>query len=70
VIGDLAGTGATVKFFRAVLLKAHAATVHAKPLGRPRGDTFITGVSQNTWIYFPWDLGLSFQAPIAGPGQG
>jgi len=52
------------------LLKAHAATVHAKPLGRPRGDTFITGVSQDTWIYFPWDLGLSFQAPIAGPGQG
>jgi len=33
-------------------------------------DTFITEVSQDTWIYFPWDLGLSFQAPIAGRGRG
>jgi xanthine phosphoribosyltransferase len=33
-------------------------------------DTFITEVSQDTWNYFSWDLGLSFQAPIAGPGQG
>jgi len=27
-------------------------------------DTFITEVSQDTWIFFPWDLGLTFQAPI------
>jgi xanthine phosphoribosyltransferase len=66
VIDDLADTGATVKIVRAVLPKAHVATVYAKPLGRPFVDTFITEVSQDTWIYFPWDLGLSFQAPIAG----
>jgi xanthine phosphoribosyltransferase len=41
---------------------------YAKPLGRPFADTFITEVSQDTWIYFPWDLGLSFQAPIALSG--
>jgi xanthine phosphoribosyltransferase len=70
VIDDLADTGATVKLIRAVLPKAHVATVYAKPLGRPLVDTFITEVSQDTWIYFPWDLGLSFQAPIAGEGRG
>jgi xanthine phosphoribosyltransferase len=21
-------------------------------------------VSQDTWIYFPWDMGLTYQAPI------
>jgi xanthine phosphoribosyltransferase len=27
-------------------------------------DTFITEVSQDTWIFFPWDTALSFQPPI------
>ncbi len=66
VVDDLADTGATVKAVRALLPRAHVATVYAKPLGGPLVDTFITEVSQDTWIYFPWDLGLSFQAPIAG----
>jgi xanthine phosphoribosyltransferase len=48
-----------------MLPNAHFATVYAKPLGRPLVDTFVTEVSQDTWIYFPWDLGLAFQAPIA-----
>jgi xanthine phosphoribosyltransferase len=68
VVDDLVDTGATVKAVRALLPKAHVATVYAKPLGRPLVDTFITEVSQDTWIYFPWDLGLSFQAPIANKG--
>jgi xanthine phosphoribosyltransferase len=68
IIDDLADTGATIKQVRAILPKAHVATVYTKPLGRPLVDTFITEVSQDTWIYLPWDLGLSFQAPIAGPG--
>lgn len=70
VIDDLVDTGATVKIVRALLPKAHVATVYAKPLGRPLVDTFITEVSQDTWIYFPWDLGLSFQAPIAQSERG
>jgi xanthine phosphoribosyltransferase len=68
IVDDLADTGATLKLVRAILPKAHVATVYTKPLGRPMVDTYITEVSQDTWIYFPWDLGLSFQAPIAGPG--
>ncbi|MGH6810928.1 MAG: xanthine phosphoribosyltransferase [Methylocella sp.] len=70
VVDDLADTGATVKIVRANLPKAHVATVYVKPLGRSFVDAFITEVSQDTWIYFPWDPGLSFQAPIAGPGLG
>ncbi len=65
VVDDLVDTGATVRIVRDVLPKAHVATVYAKPLGRPYVDTFMTEVSQDTWIYFPWDLGLAFQAPIA-----
>jgi xanthine phosphoribosyltransferase len=68
VVDDLVDTGATAMAVRKILPKAHFATVYAKPLGRPHVDTFITEVSQDTWIHFPWDLGLAFQAPIAGAG--
>ncbi len=68
VVDDLVDTGATVKVVREFLPKAHVATVYAKPLGRPLVDTFITEVSQDTWIYFPWDMGLAFQPPIAKDG--
>jgi xanthine phosphoribosyltransferase len=64
VVDDLVDTGATARIVRALLPKAHFATVYAKPLGRAHVDTFMTEVSQDTWIYFPWDLGLAFQAPI------
>jgi len=66
IIDDLVDTGKTARVVREILPKAHLATVYAKPMGRPLVDTFITEVSQDTWIYFPWDLGLSFQAPISG----
>ena len=70
VIDDLVDTGKTVQMVREMLPNAHYATVYAKPLGRPLVDTFITEVSQDTWIYFPWDLGYSFQPPIARTTQG
>ena len=47
-----------------MLPKAHFATVYAKPAGRPLVDTFITEVSQDTWIFFPWDTELQFVQPI------
>ena len=56
IIDDLVDTGETGKMLRQLLPKAHFATVYAKPLGRPLVDTFITEVSQDTWIFFPWDL--------------
>jgi xanthine phosphoribosyltransferase len=65
IVDDLVDTGATVRIVRDLLPNAHVATVYAKPLGRPYVDSFMTEVSQDTWIYFPWDLGLAFQAPIA-----
>jgi xanthine phosphoribosyltransferase len=64
IVDDLVDTGATARIVRDMLPKAHFATVYAKPLGRPLVDTFITEVSQDTWIYFPWDMGLAFQPPI------
>lgn len=70
VVDDLVDTGKTVQVVREMLPGAHYATVYAKPLGRPLVDTFITEVSQDTWIYFPWDLGYSFQPPIARGSQG
>lgn len=66
IIDDLVDTGKTAEIVREILPKAHFATVYAKPMGRPLVDTFVTEVSQDTWIYFPWDLGLSFQPPISG----
>jgi xanthine phosphoribosyltransferase len=64
IVDDLVDTGKTAKVVRDMLPKAHFATVYAKPMGRPMVDTFVTEVSQDTWIYFPWDTGLAFQPPI------
>lgn len=64
IVDDLVDTGATAKVVREMLPKAHFATVYAKPAGRPLVDTFVTEVSQDTWIYLPWDMGLQFTPPI------
>jgi len=64
IVDDLVDTGKTAKIVRDILPKAHFATVYAKPMGRPMVDTFVTEVSQDTWIYFPWDTGIAFQPPI------
>jgi xanthine phosphoribosyltransferase len=69
VVDDLVDTGNTAKLVREMLPKAHFATVYAKPKGRPLVDTFVTEVSQDTWIYFPWDTGLAFQPPMHGGGD-
>lgn len=69
IVDDLVDTGRTASTVRKMLPKAHFATVYAKPMGRPLVDTFITEVSQDTWIYFPWDMGYAFQPPIATAGQ-
>ncbi len=66
IIDDLVDTGHTAKAVREMLPKAHFATVYAKPAGRPLVDTFVTEVSQDTWILFPWDIEPQFAPPIAG----
>jgi xanthine phosphoribosyltransferase len=69
IVDDLVDTGNTARVVRDLLPDAHFATVYAKPMGRPLVDTFITEVSQDTWIYFPWDTGLAFQPPIREGGD-
>jgi len=64
VIDDLVDTGKTFELLRTRLPKAHFATIYAKPAGRPLVDTFITEFSQDTWIFFPWDVELQFSRPI------
>jgi xanthine phosphoribosyltransferase len=68
IIDDLVDTGKTARVVREMMPKAHFATVYAKPQGRPLVDTFVTEVSQDTWIYFPWDMGWQFQPPIKEGG--
>jgi len=64
IVDDLVDTGATAKTVRAMLPKAHFATVYAKPAGVPIVDTFVTEVSQDTWIFLPWDMTLQFVPPL------
>ncbi len=68
IVDDLVDTGATARLVRDMLPQAHFAAVYAKPKGRPQVDTFITEVSQDTWIYFPWDTALAFSPPINKAG--
>lgn len=64
IIDDLVDTGQTGRVVRHMLPRAHFATVYAKPAGRPVVDTYVTEVSQDTWILFPWDQGPQFVQPI------
>ena len=65
IVDDLVDTGNTGRIVREMLPRAHFATVYAKPAGRPIVDTFITEVSQDTWILFPWDTEPQYAQPIA-----
>jgi xanthine phosphoribosyltransferase len=65
IIDDLVDSGVTAKVVRDLLPKAHFAVVYAKPAGKSVTDTFITEVSQDTWILFPWDTEPQFSVPLA-----
>ncbi len=66
IVDDLVDSGRTLELVRALYPAAHYATVYAKPKGRPTVDTFITEVSQDTWIFFPWDMALQYVEPYRG----
>ena len=66
IVDDLVDSGKTLELVRSLYPKAHVATVYAKPMGRPQVDTFITEVSQDTWIFFPWDMALQYVEPYRG----
>lgn len=65
IVDDLVDTGHTAKLVRQMLPKAHFATIYAKPSGRPMVDSYITEVSQDTWILFPWDMEPQYARPVA-----
>jgi xanthine phosphoribosyltransferase len=65
IIDDLVDTGRTAAMVREIAPEGHFATVYAKPEGKPLVDTFVTEVSQDTWILFPWDTESTFVKPIA-----
>ncbi len=69
LVDDLVDTGRTAQAVRALLPRAHFATVYAKPAGRPLVDSFVTEVSQDTWIAFPWDLAPQSVPPLAHRGR-
>ena len=69
IVDDLVDTGATGRVVRALLPHAHFAAVYAKPAGRSVVDTYITEVSQDTWILFPWDTEPQFAVPLAKRGH-
>ena len=66
LIDDLVDTGRTAQLVKQLIPKAHFATVYAKPAGRGLVDSFVTEVSQDTWILFPWDTESQFSTPLVG----
>ena len=68
IIDDLVDSGKTMQLVKEMYPKAHYASVYAKPHGKKIVDTFITEVSQDTWIFFPWDMALQYVAPFRGDG--
>ena len=69
IVDDLVDTGVTARAVRALLPQSHFATVYAKPAGRPVVDSYITEVSQDTWILFPWDQEPVMSEPIVERSQ-
>ncbi len=65
VIDDLVDTGRTIELLRKMFPRAHFAAIYAKPTGKALLDNHITEISQDTWVYFPWDFEPQFMQPIA-----
>ncbi|GIX12187.1 MAG: xanthine phosphoribosyltransferase [Paracoccaceae bacterium] len=66
IVDDLVDSGRTLDLVRQLYPRAHFATVYAKPKGKPMVDTYVTEVSQDTWIFFPWDMALQYVEPYRG----
>ena len=64
LIDDLVDTGNTARVIRRLLPKAFFATLYAKPKGRQVVDLCVKEFSQETWIYFPWDIDYKFVPPL------
>lgn len=69
VVDDLVDTGTTLRVVRSLLPRARYACLYAKPDGRDAADIFVTEVSQDTWILFPWDTEPQFVTPLSRQAQ-
>jgi xanthine phosphoribosyltransferase len=69
IVDDLVDTGGTARIVREMMPGAHFAAVYAKPAGKPMVDSYITEVSQDTWIMFPWDTEMQFAPPISAAAK-
>jgi xanthine phosphoribosyltransferase len=65
VIDDLVDTGSTIKHIKVKLPNAYFATIYAKSQAHDVVDTFVTEVSDDTWILFPYDTELAYTKPIS-----
>ena len=65
IIDDLVDTGKTAQIIRKMLPHSYFVAVYAKPKGRIWVDDYITQVSQDTWILFPWDSAPAYSKPLA-----
>ena len=64
LIDDLVDSGKTAAFVKALLPRAHLATLYAKPSGKAYANSFVKEFQQNQWIVFPWE-----SAPLHSPSD-
>ena len=67
IVDDLVDTGATAKVVREMMPRAHFATVYAKRAAQLDVDSHIVMLSDNMWVFFPWDTDngtLAYIPPI------
>lgn len=55
IVDDLSDTGNTFAALRKQLPDATYACLYVKPQGKGFADIYAVEVTQNTWIYFPWE---------------
>jgi xanthine phosphoribosyltransferase len=65
VVDDLVDTGGTAKIIRNLYPKAYFVTIFAKPMGRSLVDDYVIDIPQNVWIEQPWDMAISYIAPLS-----
>ncbi len=64
LVDDLVDTGKTARACAPCCRRRISRPSTPSPRPAAVVDTYVTEVSQDTWIYFPWDMGWSFQPPI------
>ncbi len=55
IVDDISNNGNTLQVIKSYFPEAHYACLYVKEKGKSHVQTFITEVSQETWIVFPWD---------------